>query len=346
MSYNVNLLNPYQYQQYPISYGAAQVDPVQVAGYAQAAINNTNEESKATDGLGLVALFGAVSGTHKLYKYSKATGISFGEIFKTFAGTAKADVNVLKEAVKGADKLSKFSAISNANKTAQSAVEAYASMGKAVKGMATSSETAVAVVNTAAGTAAKTASKSLGSKILGGIKNNALFIAIEGGIEMFTNVIPTFKQLGAKSGMKQVAKSSAKVAAGLVGWKAGAAAGAAIGSIIPGAGTAVGAVIGSIIGTIGGIVGSSLATKAVQKVVGKDELDIAKEKQQQEQQKAQTATISNQQLLQQAGISNPTSTSYASNPFTTNPMLNSYVTQDNSDNLLMMPLRSGLQLTA
>ena len=102
------------------------------------------------------------------------------------------------------------------------------------------------------------------------------------------NVVKTYKELGTKSGNKQLAKSTAKVAAetagfvvgtkvaGIAGAKIGATVGTAIGGPI---GTAVGAVVGGAIGVIGGLLGSWLCSKATKAVVGEDELDKAKKEQ-------------------------------------------------------------------
>lgn len=118
-----------------------------------------------------------------------------------------------------------------------------------------------------------------GSKFAKFMKGNALFAIISGVGELFTQVIPTFTQLGAGKGINQILKSTAKVGASVGGWAAGAAAGAAIGSIIPGAGTVIGGVVGALLGLAGGCIGSWAATKVTEKIVGKDELEIAKEEQ-------------------------------------------------------------------
>lgn len=162
---------------------------------------------------------------------------------------------------------------------------------------------ASAAINTAA------AKSAVGSTCLNTFKANGgpMMLVMEGATETITNVIPTFKQLGFKSGMKQVGKSAVKTVASVGGWVAGAALGtkigAAIGSIIPGAGTAVGAVVGAAIGSIcslvGGIFGSKLAKKGAEKVVGKDELVLAQEKQ--AQQLAQQAQVDGNVLNQVAG---------------------------------------------
>lgn len=125
-------------------------------------------------------------------------------------------------------------------------------------------------------------------------QGGGIMLALEGGVELVTNVVPTFSRLGAKAGMKQLGKSTVKTVASVGGWVAGAALGtkigALIGSVIPGAGTAIGAVVGGAIGTIcsllGGALGSKLAKKGAEKVVGKDELVIAQEKQAEELAKA------------------------------------------------------------
>lgn len=113
------------------------------------------------------------------------------------------------------------------------------------------------------------------------------FAVIGGGIELATEVIPTFKELGAKAGIKQIGKSAVKVAADVGGWavgaKAGAAAGAAIGSIFPGVGTAIGAAIGTF---LGGFIGSWGAGKVAKAVTGPSEREKAQAKQDKEQTEA------------------------------------------------------------
>ncbi len=157
---------------------------------------------------------------------------------------------------------------------------------------------ASAAINTAA------AGSKVGSACWNTFKSNGgpAMLVMEGATETIFNVVPTFKQLGAKSGMKQVGKSAVKTVASVGGWVAGAAlgtkVGAAIGSIIPGAGNAVGAVVGAAIGTIcsliGGTIGSKLAKKGAEKIVGKDELVLAQERQ--AAQLAQQAQIDNNVL--------------------------------------------------
>lgn len=120
-------------------------------------------------------------------------------------------------------------------------------------------------------------SKTLAKGLKFGGKGNGWILAISGALELFTQVIPTFKTLGAEKGMKQLGKSTAKTAASVGGWAAGAAIGAAIGSVIPVAGTAVGGLVGALCGFIGGSLGAWGATKATEAIVGKNELDIAKE---------------------------------------------------------------------
>ena len=104
---------------------------------------------------------------------------------------------------------------------------------------------------------------------------------IDGAMETFTNVVPTFQQLGAGAGFKQLGKSAVKVAAGAGGWLAGDAIGKGIGAAIgtaicPGIGTAIGTFIG---GFIGGMVGSAAAGKVAKAVTGKSELEKAQDKQ-------------------------------------------------------------------
>jgi hypothetical protein len=116
-------------------------------------------------------------------------------------------------------------------------------------------------------------------------KGTGIWAMVAGGVELLTNVIPTFSQLGFGAGCKQLLKSTVKTAASIGGWaageavgaEAGAAIGATIGSIVPGIGTAIGGAIGAVCGLAGGFAGSYLASKAADKICGKNELDKANE---------------------------------------------------------------------
>lgn len=155
------------------------------------------------------------------------------------------------------------------------ATEATTTWGKVTKGLG--KYTGVTKLN---GYMAETATKSpLMARALKFGKGNGWFAAISGGVELFTQVIPAYSQLGAGKGTKQLVKSTAKTAASIGGWSAGMAAGAAIGTcFFPVAGTVIGGAVGALCGLIGGCLGSWAATKVTEEIVGKNELDIAKEK--------------------------------------------------------------------
>lgn len=125
----------------------------------------------------------------------------------------------------------------------------------------------------------KIANSSLGKALKGsGAGSMAL---IEGGLELFTQVVPAFKQGGAEAGFKQIGKSAGKVAASAAGWAGGSTIGKTIGGFIgscicPGAGTAIGGAIG---GFLGGMIGSTVLSKGAEKITGKSETEILKEKQ-------------------------------------------------------------------
>ena len=122
-----------------------------------------------------------------------------------------------------------------------------------------------------------------------------IMLVFSGLAEMFTEVVPTFKELGKEKGMKQLGKSAVKVAGDTVGFVAGEAAGTAIGTAI---GTAlfpgVGTVIGAAAGFIGGMLGSFVMGKVTKGITGKSEREIAKE--QQEEQQAQELSKNNESL--------------------------------------------------
>lgn len=139
-------------------------------------------------------------------------------------------------------------------------------------------------------------------------KSGAGWMAVmEGGMELVTNVVPTFQTLGAGAGFKQLGKSTVKVAAGAAGWVAGDAIGKGIGATIgtaicPGVGTAIGTFVG---GFLGGILGSAVAGKAAKAITGKSELEKANDNQiaqvsQQIEADPQNKVALAQQTLQQA----------------------------------------------
>lgn len=120
-------------------------------------------------------------------------------------------------------------------------------------------------------------------------KGGAVFdIVMEGGAQLFGEVIPAFQNGGFGAGMKQIAKSGVQVAASTAGYALGASlgtkAGAAIGTMIcPGVGTAVGAVIGAVGGLVGGFIGSSVLSGIAKKITGKSENEKIQEQQTEQQ---------------------------------------------------------------
>lgn len=120
-------------------------------------------------------------------------------------------------------------------------------------------------------------------KVLPCVKGAGVWAAISGVTELF-NIVPAFAQGGIGSGLAQIGKSIVKTAASVGGWFGGEAAGASLGAVIgtalcPGIGTAAGAVVGGLVGIVGGFLGSWGAEKIAQKIVGKDEPELIKERQ-------------------------------------------------------------------
>lgn len=114
-------------------------------------------------------------------------------------------------------------------------------------------------------------------------ESGTFMLVLEGGIEVATNVVPTFKKLGAKRGFKQLGKSATTTVSSVAGWVAGSAVGSKLGKVIKAAcgGNKAGALIGVLAETvcsyIGGSLGQHFATKGANKLVGKSELEKAKE---------------------------------------------------------------------
>ena len=117
-----------------------------------------------------------------------------------------------------------------------------------------------------------------------------IMLVFSGIMEGVSEVIPTFKELGAEKGVKQLGKSAIKVVGDTVGFiggeylgtalgaaagsaLAGTKVGAAIGSVVPGYGTAIGAIIGCACGMLG----SFVMGKITKKITGKSEREKAAE---------------------------------------------------------------------
>lgn len=114
--------------------------------------------------------------------------------------------------------------------------------------------------------------------LLKGVKGNAGFAAISLGIGVLSDVVPTFTQLGAEKGFKQLGKTVAKTGFEVAGWAAGAAAGAKLGAVVGSFCGPAGTVVGGAIGLLGGFVGSFVASKLGDKIVGPSEIELAEEK--------------------------------------------------------------------
>lgn len=201
------------------------------------------------------------------------------ETYKTLSETSKTADKVFLSEVADAKVLKKLEAVKAGKVTLWERVKGFFT-GKSAAEVA---EKKVGKLTERAATAAKevtetsTKALTLGGKVAKFFKGNALFFAIEGAVELFSEVIPAFSKLGSDKGVKQVGKSSVKIAGSVGGWAAGAAAGAAIGSVLPIAGTAIGAVVGGLLSVVCGTIGSSIGTKAAKAVVGKSEMELAKE---------------------------------------------------------------------
>lgn len=123
------------------------------------------------------------------------------------------------------------------------------------------------------------------SKCLDAYRNEAgsFMLAVEGGVEVATNVVPTFKKLGAKRGFKQLGKSAVTTLSSVAGWVAGSVVGSKLGTIVKAAtgNSKVGALIGTFADKacsyVGGSIVQTLASNASRRLVGKSELEKAKD---------------------------------------------------------------------
>lgn len=117
-------------------------------------------------------------------------------------------------------------------------------------------------------------------------KGWGLFAGFQGCMELFTQVIPAFKQNGIGSGITQIFKSISNTVTSVLGWTLGFAGGSMVGALVakvigarfPGAGKVVGKLIASLAAFAGGCAGSWTLMKGSEKVFGKSEVDEAKER--------------------------------------------------------------------
>ena len=176
--------------------------------------------------------------------------------------------------------------IKDASKTiAQAEAKAYAEITKDAKGLFPSISKKLGITKLTQATKDLETKSSVFKKCKDAYDNEAgtFMLTINGIVEATSNVIPTFKQLGFKRGMKQLGRSAVKTVANVAGWVAGSAVGTRFGQILGAAigNTKVGAVIGAVAGKVGsyavGTIGEHLTNKGVTKLLGKSEVEKAEE---------------------------------------------------------------------
>lgn len=226
--------------------------------------------------------------SHKLSKLGGET--AKGVVKGAMNSINGANASALNNLVKGEGKF--LSRLSNYVKTTSKSKDAYEALRSATGSAAKAAKVAAKaggqvgddVIKAIANTGTKVVQEGTKKGLLG--KLGSMFktpagsmIIFSGLIELFTEVVPTFKELGSEKGMKQLGKSAVKVLGDTVGFLGGQAAGVALGSAIgtalfPGVGTAIGAVVGMI----GGCMGSWLMSKVTTKMTGESERTIAANK--------------------------------------------------------------------
>jgi len=209
-------------------------------------------------------------------KGSIGGSLAFGTIFQA----APAVISGLKNKKKYGGFINALNARDEAKKLAEQAAQASAKEGK--KGLFSkigSKLKSVLKLDKLGGKLAtkfpKVAKFFKGSGI-GGI---AIFTGV---MSLFTEVIPAYKNGGAKEGTKQLAKSAVNTAVDAVSWAAGAKVGASIGTAVGGP---VGTIVGGVLGMALGGVASLVATKLTSKVIGKNYSEKQMENTEQQQAK-------------------------------------------------------------
>ncbi len=276
------------------------------AGSVQASNESDSFKMCAAMGIGSAAVFEGYPLAKYLWRNKKLKGEMTPEMKKLSESTQNAFKNLIHGKGKLTERLGNYLSTVNTNKSAYQTIkditEAKAKMPDLEKKLAQKSVNAAVSPNFYTkwklGNAEKALTKTIteaeksitqkaGSKFSIGkmFKSPGVaFMAVIGGvIEGVTEIYPTFKELGAEKGFKQLGKSALKVAGDTAGFIIGDQAGIAIGSAIgtalfPGIGTAIGAATG----LVAGMFGSYAASHITEKIIGKSELEIAKEKQAQQ----------------------------------------------------------------
>ncbi len=204
----------------------------------------------------------------------------------------KSSVKTKFKEQKAAAKAAKRAAKTAGEKTVTNAAKEAAETAVKTTGNTAKTKTVSnAAAQSSAGKAVKSAGNKISNKFLKRITSSkfgkfmkssgaGIMLAFSGIAECLTEVVPTFKELGAEKGLKQLGKSAVKVAGDTAGFIAGQQAGVAVGTavgtaIFPGVGTAIGAAVGFV----GGLLGSFVAGKITKAITGPSEREIAKEEQ-------------------------------------------------------------------
>lgn len=215
------------------------------------------------------------------------TRIPDAEALKTMSASSQ---ELYKQAQKAAELAKSVPANKDALKQAASALAkadaaVYAEKAASATGFFSKAKNALGITKATQSTKNLAAKSPTFQKCLDAYNNEAgtFMLVLEGGMETVTNVIPTFKQLGFKKGMKQLGRSAAKTVSSVAGWVLGSVAGSKLGNVLGAAigNNKAGAVIGAIAGKVGsyavGTIGQHYAVRGVEKVLGKSELEQAKE---------------------------------------------------------------------
>lgn len=225
-----------------------------------------------------------VSKWQKFKDYASYT-TSSSEVYGNIKNVTKSEAEIAKLSKKLAKTTEKTAKNPSSKSAQKSAEKIMKKLESAKKSLATSNDKLSESFNNAASKATNSAAKATTGK-LAGFRNfmkssGATVMLVFSGIsELASEVIPTFKELGAKSGIKQTGKSAVKVVGDTAGYLAGAKAGTVLGTkigtaIAPGIGSAIGAAVGFV----GGLLGSFVAGKVTTAIVGKSEREIAADKQ-------------------------------------------------------------------
>ena len=190
-------------------------------------------------------------------------------------------LNAVKSATKAEAKIAKLASKADKLKAAGKDVTKITAKAEEVAASAVKKKAAAEAGIQAINTGTKAVGKLAKVKNFMKSSGAGIMLAFSGFSELISEVVPTFQELGVKSGLKQLGKSAVKVVGDTAGYIGGQTIGATIGAALLSPIPVVGPFLGAALGMGCGMLGSYLAGKVTDKITGPSERKLAEQQQEQ-----------------------------------------------------------------